>query len=64
MNFIEAVESGRRLKRKSSDEWLFFRQADENHPCPYIEVLRDDILASDWEVEEKRKPYVHFCSGG
>lgn len=45
MNIIDAVRSGKRIKRMywANDEWL------ENDKV--IPLKRDDILADDWQVE-------------
>jgi hypothetical protein len=47
MNLIDAIKSGRPFRRKLQDRWL------ESVPA----MLKDDILADDWELkpEEPRK---------
>jgi hypothetical protein len=45
MNIIEAIRSGKRIRRKSKGIWL------EPKEGKYFSF--DHILADDWEIEEK-----------
>ncbi len=51
MNFIDAVKSGRKIKRKSGEKFF---------PLPVIlEGLSvEDILAEDWDRENLKHEYV------
>ena len=47
MNIIEAVKSGKRFRRPGG-HWLQVNTTDYN-----IRLLFQDILATDWEIEER-----------
>lgn len=55
MNLIEAVKYGKRFKRKSSNEWLVFWQDIPPVFDPHVKLTMSDILADDWEYEERKK---------
>ena len=46
MNLIEAIKSGKKFKREA---WSRFEKWD-----PYYPVILSDVLADDWEIEEKK----------
>jgi hypothetical protein len=48
MNLIEAVKSGKPLKRKG---WTGYLKSDE---IATQMIYKSDILADDWEIEEKK----------
>lgn len=45
MNIIEAAKTGKRIRRAGWAEFM-----DSRYP-QYYELVREDILADDWEVE-------------
>ena len=47
MNIIEAVKSGKRIKRSM---WSEFKHYENHYGAKY--TAREDILADDWEVEK------------
>lgn len=46
MNIIEAVKSGKRIRRRG---WQFVTNVSE-----YMAMKNEDILSTDWEIEEKK----------
>jgi hypothetical protein len=50
MNIIEAVGSGRKFKRP---EWSKYYSANQ---IVLVQLTSQDLLANDWEVEEKQVP--------
>lgn len=46
MNIIEAVKSGKPFKRPGYVNW--------SSPDAAIEVMPHEILATDWEIEERK----------
>lgn len=48
MNIIAAVKSGKRFRREGYNNWFPFN-ADH-----YNSVSKQDILATDWEIEERK----------
>ena len=46
MNIIEAIKSGKRFKRKSEIAWMSGDQL--------YNYVKADIIADDWEVEERK----------
>jgi hypothetical protein len=48
MNIIEAVKSGKRFRRTSWEGNVWFKTSD------IVPWSKSDILADDWEVEEKQ----------
>lgn len=57
MNIIEAMKSGKRFRRKEGDGW-FFAVTDfiptAGPSIGRVVIERHDLLADDWEVEEKK----------
>jgi hypothetical protein len=51
MNIIEAVKSGKRIKRKGWPNKNCWAQRDGYR---MYRILEEDLLADDWEVEEKQ----------
>lgn len=51
MTIIEALKSGKRIRRKQIGH-----QFVEYRPDRHFSLDRDDILADDWEVEPDPKP--------
>lgn len=49
MNILEAAKTGRKMRRTG---WLDFIEVQ------YYEITREDILASDWEVEPDAPRYT------
>lgn len=49
MNIIEAAKTGKKIRRKG---WSYFVDPQ------YYELVREDILASDWEVEPDAPRYT------
>jgi len=47
MTFLEALKTGKRMKRSSSEYYFLY---DDD-----ISLNKRDILADDWEVEEEKK---------
>lgn len=47
MNIIEAVRSGKNFKRNKLNCWNY-------SDSKTINLYREDILATDWEVEERK----------
>lgn len=46
MNIVEAIRSGKRIKRNM---WPEFKHYENHYGAKY--TAREDILADDWEVE-------------
>lgn len=53
MNIIDAVKSGKRFKRKLPYKQTHWMPTNVDH---FDHVTIEDILATDWEVEEKVLP--------
>jgi len=51
MNIQEAIKSGKRFRRP--DWFEYCPAADLRNPDGYYEIWPDDLLADDFEVEEK-----------
>lgn len=49
MNIIEAAKSGKRFRRTGRENWSAYRSGLSN----YFSVAHGDLLADDWEVEDK-----------
>ncbi len=49
MNLIEALKTGRKIKRQKDDHWFLY-SLDSGYDNIY-EFSVNDILADDWEVE-------------
>lgn len=62
MNLIEAVKSGRRFRRRCWDVWyeagatriISWRDDNESSGDGFYCSLVEDLLADDYEVEEKK----------
>lgn len=68
MNIIEAIKSGKKFKRPNFNEWLCIRSfdhcalsefryvdpADGKASLSECELRPVDVLADDWQVEEKK----------
>lgn len=48
MNIIDAVKSGKPYKRKLAEGWIVPKSSS------IITISQEDLLADDWEVEEKK----------
>lgn len=48
MNFLEAVKSGKKFRRPGRD-WYY-----PVEPVVFYAISKQDMLATDWEVEEKK----------
>jgi hypothetical protein len=51
VNLIDAVKSGKPFKRKI-DKGVYWQLAEPS--LKQIAVSREDILATDWEIEERK----------
>jgi hypothetical protein len=49
MNIIDAIKSGKRIKRSM---WPEFKHYENHYGAKY--TAREDILADDWEIESHR----------
>jgi hypothetical protein len=49
MNIIDAVKSGKKFKRPG-----YIWTSSENLNRDYLRLTKDDILATDWEIEERK----------
>ena len=47
MNILEAIKSGKRFRRPI---WIIYYSANQEE---FFELTDEDILATDWEVEEE-----------
>ena len=48
MNILQAIDSGKSFKRKGSKTW------NGNHPEYTYDFTYQDLLATDWEIEERK----------
>lgn len=51
MTLIEAIKTGKRIRRKGWEQWHLDQDMTLNKLSTLVAISRDDILAEDWEVE-------------
>lgn len=50
MNIINAIKSGKNIRRPSYDEYCYVPHAVNDRVC----LTKEELLAEDWEIEEQK----------